>query len=183
MSTRTVVCTHCGAKLEAKNSAAQQFRCPKCDKTSPMPPSPSPAPTAPPVALAPAPAAPSALNQSTIRTVVISVVATLVVLGGGWFAWSAYTDHQNTEKTREVSASVRESMQTKFSSDSDLSKYGIKVQSVDLIRISDTKYDGMATVTTSKSSLEHQVKIDVTADGEHTMWQAAPGAMMFLIQE
>jgi hypothetical protein len=54
---------------------------------------------------------------------------------------------------------------------------------LDLIRVSDTKYEGMATVRTSKSATEHQVKVDVTANGETTMWEAAPGSFMFVVQE
>ncbi|MBX9921472.1 MAG: hypothetical protein K2Y33_16855 [Mycolicibacterium frederiksbergense] len=122
-------------------------------------------------------------QPSQVRTIVSAVVATLAIVAAGWFAWDLYTDHQSAEKTKQLSSWTQESMQGKLTSDSNLGQYGIRVLSVDLIRVTDTKYEGMATVRTSKSASEHQVKIDVTADGDTTMWEAAPGAFMFLVQE
>lgn len=122
-------------------------------------------------------------QPSQVRTIVSAVVATLAIVAAGWFAWNLYTDHQNAKKTKQLSSWTQESMQEKLTSDSNLGQYGIRVLSVDLIRVTDTKYEGMATVRTPKSAAEHQVKIDVTADGDTTMWEAAPGAFMFLVQD
>ncbi|BDY33138.1 hypothetical protein [Mycolicibacterium mageritense] len=123
-------------------------------------------------------------QQSQIRTVVISVVATLVVLAVGWFGWQKYSEHQAAEKTEQLSEWVEQSMREKLGSDTELAKYGIQVTSVDLIRVSDTKYEGMASVTTNNDRINpRQVSINVTADGDRMMWQAAPGAFLFLVQD
>jgi hypothetical protein len=41
----------------------------------------------------------------------------------------------------------------------------------------------MATVTTLRSSGHKQVPIEVTADNDNVMWQAKPGALLFLAEE
>lgn len=122
-------------------------------------------------------------RPSQTRTIVSAVLATLAIVAGGWFAWSLFTDHRNSEKTAEVSAWTQQSMQQTLSTDDKFRQYGIRVLTIDLIRVSDTKYEGIATVRTAKSATERQVQIDVTADGERMMWQAAPGAFLFLVQD
>lgn len=122
-------------------------------------------------------------QQSQIRTVVIAVVATLAVVVVGWFGWQKYSEHKDAEKKEQLSSWVQTSIQHKMDEDSKFSSYGIRVNSVSLIKVSDNKYEGMVQVTTSRSSETHQVPIDVTADGDQMMWQAEPGAFLFLAQE
>lgn len=118
----------------------------------------------------------------SILTAVISAVATLAIAAGAWFSWQHYADQDKAEQLRDVTLQVKNSMQHTFDSNSETNKLNVKVTEVELIRLSDVKYDGMATVSSS-SSPEHQVKIDVTADDEHMMWVAAPGALAFLITD
>jgi hypothetical protein len=73
-------------------------------------------------------------------------------------------------------------MQEKFDSDPKFSKYHIQVEKVGLIKESGNKYNGIATVRTLRSS-DHEVAIEVTADESNMMWQAQPGAFLFLAQE
>ncbi|MGW4097158.1 hypothetical protein [Mycobacterium sp. NPDC004974] len=123
-------------------------------------------------------------ERNQIREVIIAVVATIVVLALGWFGWQKYTDHQAAEKAKEIAAQVEQSMQNHFNADAGLSKYTVRVLRVDLNPVTDTKYEGVATVNTAQSAVEHLVPIDVTTYGdERFMWKAEPGALLFLMQE
>ena len=126
----------------------------------------------------------TSVQTSQIRTVLISVVATLTVLAVGWFGWQKYSAHGTAEETKQLTSWVQQSMREKLSSDPQYSPYGLQVTSVDLIKVSDNKYEGMASVTTFKDRVNpRQVSITVTSDGDRMMWQAAPGAFMFLAQD
>jgi hypothetical protein len=122
-------------------------------------------------------------QPSQVRTAVIAVVATIVVIAVGWFSWQKYSEYKDAEKKEQLSSWVETSTHRKLDEDPKFSTYGIRVTSVDLIKVSDNKYEGIAQVTTARSSEPHQVPIDVTADGGQMMWQAEPGAFLFLAQE
>ncbi|MEX3649619.1 hypothetical protein [Mycolicibacterium porcinum] len=123
-------------------------------------------------------------ERNRIRDVIIAVVATIAVLAFGLFGWQKYTDRQAAEKTKEIAAQVEQSIQNHFNTDTNLSKYSVRVLRVDLNQVTDTKYEGVATVNTAQSAVEHLVPIDVTTYGdERFMWKAEPGALLFLIQE
>ena len=77
---------------------------------------------------------------------------------------------------------VKDSMQRQLDSDSRFSKYHLRVESVDVLHKSGNQYGGMATVRTAKGT-EHQVPIDVTADGDRVLWNTGPGAFAFAIFE
>lgn len=114
-----------------------------------------------------------------------AVIAFAVVglLVAGWFAWQGYQEHQDNKKTEQLAEQVESSMQDYLKTDNDLSKYTVRVLSVDLNKESDSKYEGVATVNTARSAEEHLVPIEVTLYGEKMMWQAEPGAFLFLMQE
>jgi hypothetical protein len=130
---------------------------------------------------APAPKSAPQSEQSKRRLIKWGVAAA-VVLVAGWFAWHQYTAHQEAAKTEHLNQSVKQSMQERFDSDPKFSKYHIQVEKVQLIKESGNKYNGIATVRTLRSS-DHEVAIEVTADESNMMWQAQPGALMFLAQE
>lgn len=135
-----------------------------------------------PVSPTPQPSEPKPPNQA--RTIVLAVVATIAVLVCGWFGWQAYSDHQDTKKAEQMASEVQYSMQDYFNTDSNLSKYTVRVLRVDLNKVSDTKYEGVATVNTAQSATEHIVPIDVvTYADKRFMWKAEPGALMFLAQQ
>jgi len=109
-------------------------------------------------------------------------VAAVVVLVGGWLGWHQYTAHQEAAKAEQLTRSVQQALQEKFDNDPKFSKYHVRVEKVGLIKESGNKYDGIATVRTPGLS-DHQVSIDVIADGSNMMWQTQPGAFLFLAQQ
>ncbi|MEZ0357651.1 hypothetical protein [Mycobacterium sp. SA01] len=73
-------------------------------------------------------------------------------------------------------------MQSKLDTDPDLSPLHLKVIHVDLVNKAGNEYKGIAQVKTSRGT-SHDVPIDVTSDGDRTLWEAAPGAFLFAIQD
>ncbi len=73
-------------------------------------------------------------------------------------------------------------MQSKLDTDPDLSPLHLKVVHVDLVNKAGNEYKGIATVKTSRGT-SHDVPIDVTSDGDKTLWEAAPGAFLFAVQD
>ncbi|WP_237165957.1 hypothetical protein [Mycolicibacterium peregrinum] len=73
-------------------------------------------------------------------------------------------------------------MQSKLDTDPDLSPLHLKVIHVDLVNKAGNEYKGIATVKTSRG-MAHDVAIDVTADGDKAVWEAAPGAFLFAVQD
>lgn len=82
----------------------------------------------------------------------------------------------------QVAAEVQSSMQSKLDTDPDLSPLHLKVVHVDLVNKAGNEYKGIATVKTSRGT-SHDVPIDVTSDGDKTLWEAAPGAFLFAVQD
>jgi hypothetical protein len=123
-------------------------------------------------------------KRSKPRLIQLGVLAVIVLLGG-WFLWHHWTGHQKTEQLtqQQLAQQVEQSMQAKFDTDPNFSKYRIQVEKVQLIKEYGNKYDGIATVRTPRSSSDHEVAIEVTYDGSNMMWQAQPGALLFLVQE
>ena len=127
---------------------------------------------------------PEPAQQNQTRAVIIAVVATVAILACGWFGWQAYRDHQTAEQTKDIATQVEQSMQNHFDTDTNLSQYSVRVLRVDLNKVTDTKYEGVATVSTARSATEHPVPIDVAIYGdERFMWKAEPGALLFLMQD
>jgi VCBS repeat-containing protein len=133
----------------------------------------------------PPPADPASRSGETF-SIPKSWVKRVLIAGGiviaiaiGWHLWS---DHEDSESKTNISAMVKDSMQHQLDSDSRFSKYQLRVESVDVLHKSGNQYEGMATVRTAKGT-EHQVPIDVTADGDKVLWNTGPGAFAFAIFE
>jgi len=122
---------------------------------------------------------PTSISVKRLIQIIAGVAVALVV---GWVGWSQYSDYRDAKKLDALTSEVQESMQSKFNTDPDISKYNIRVDEVGLIKETDTKYSGMATVHTPTSG-EHKVSIEVKTDGSQIMWEANPGAFLFLVQE
>jgi hypothetical protein len=84
--------------------------------------------------------------------------------------------------TEVASNSVKSSMQDKLDSDTDLAQFELTVVDVVLVNKSDNEYKGIAKIRTARGGT-HDVSIDVTADGDNVIWEAAPGAFLFALQE
>ncbi|WP_282410945.1 SPOR domain-containing protein [Pseudomonas sp. PS02303] len=80
----------------------------------------------------------------------------------------------------EVSEQTKLSMQEKLNSDENLKKYDLKVRSVTAIHESGNKYKGMADVEGEGEN--HQVTIDIIADGKSIFWEAKPMAFAFVLR-
>jgi hypothetical protein len=92
------------------------------------------------------------------------------------------TPERTVSRADQVAAEVQSSMQSKLDTDPDLSPLHLKVNHVDLVNKAGNEYKGIATVTTSRGKT-HDVPIDVTADGDKVVWEAAPGAFLFAVQD
>ncbi|BBZ55029.1 hypothetical protein MPHO_20210 [Mycolicibacterium phocaicum] len=92
------------------------------------------------------------------------------------------TPEPKVSRANEVAAEVRSAMQSKLDTDPDLSPLHLKVTHVDLANKAGNEYKGIATVTTSRGKT-HDVPIDVTADGDKLVWETAPGAFLFAVQD
>jgi hypothetical protein len=84
--------------------------------------------------------------------------------------------------TEAAAAAAKKSIQDKLDSDADLSKLNLKVVDVVLVNKSGNDYKGIATVKTPIGR-EHDVSVDVTADQDNLIWETAPGAFLFALQE
>ena len=81
-----------------------------------------------------------------------------------------------------VAAKVKESMQRKFDTDPDFAKHRLKVIDVALVHKTGNEYKGFATVLTASGD-NHEVSVNVTDDGENTIWESPPGAFLFVLQD
>lgn len=128
-------------------------------------------------------AQPPAAKNVSITTLVRIAVAVVVVGAVAWFGWNKYTEHQTAKTTAQLADRAEQSMQEYLNTDTSLSSYKVRVLRVDLNKVSDNKYEGVATVNTAQSGIEHLVPITVTNFSERMMWQAEPGAFLFLLRE
>lgn len=80
-----------------------------------------------------------------------------------------------------AAATVKSSMQHKLDADPDLSPLKLTVVDVLLVNKAGNEYKGIATVTTPEGT-DHDVAVDVTADGSNVLWETAPGAFAFAAQ-
>lgn len=82
----------------------------------------------------------------------------------------------------QVAAEVKSAMQSKLDTDPDLSPLHLQVVHVDLVNKAGNEFKGIAQIKTSRGT-SHDVPIDVTSDGDKTLWEAAPGAFLFAVQD
>lgn len=81
----------------------------------------------------------------------------------------------------KVGEMVKTSMQQTFSTDKQFSQFGLTVESVQAIKESDNRYQGMATIRHDGTT--HNVPVQITAQGDNVIWKTEPGAFMFVIQK
>ena len=81
--------------------------------------------------------------------------------------------------TENIAAHVAQSMEETLSTDTN---YRLHVVKVDIIKSQGNEYQGMATVRTAGGT-ERDVPVEVTADFGRVMWETAPGAFLFALQE
>lgn len=74
---------------------------------------------------------------------------------------------------------VLASMNEFLSSDQQLRETGIHVTSVTALHATGNSYEGQATV--ADGSVDHQVMVHITYDGDSMLWNTDPGAFMFAL--
>ena len=80
----------------------------------------------------------------------------------------------------DIENTVRRSFQSQMDTDATYKEYGMKVQSVSLIKVDSRNYDGFVTVELEGD--RYNVPITVRTDGTQVMWETKPLAFAFLIQ-
>lgn len=80
-----------------------------------------------------------------------------------------------------AATTVKSSMQHKLDTDPNLSPLNLTVVDVILVNKAGNEYKGIATVKTPEGP-DHDVAVDVTADGTNVLWETAPGAFAFAAQ-
>lgn len=80
-----------------------------------------------------------------------------------------------------IGETVKISMQQKFDSDTQFKEWNLSVARVQVIKQGENRYQGIATVLHEGES--HDVPVEITADGSDAIWQAPPGAFMFIAQK
>jgi mono/diheme cytochrome c family protein len=82
----------------------------------------------------------------------------------------------------EIALKVQQSMQARVDTDPALAESRIRILNVLVIHEAGNKYQGLAVVR-SKRGAEHQVPVQVVAEGDNVIWTTQPGAFLFLVQE
>jgi hypothetical protein len=85
------------------------------------------------------------------------------------------------QSTQDISETVKTSMQEKFDSDSQFKQWHLTVKSVDVVHQNGNSYRGLAHVT--YNGADHDVGVEITADGRNVLWQAPPGSFLFVAED
>ena len=80
-----------------------------------------------------------------------------------------------------LEAEVRLSMQQYFDSPDNSRGSSFDVSSVHLIKVSDNKYEGMATMS-ANGGPQRDIAVHVTADDRNMMWSTDPGGLLPLFR-
>lgn len=83
--------------------------------------------------------------------------------------------------TSEIAETVKYSLQETLDTDPDFKGYNLKVKSVDVMHQSGNSYKGFAYIDFKNK--EHNIKIDILADGDDVMWEAPEGSFLFIEEE
>ena len=141
-------------------------------------PPPVPKPAARP---APQPRQRSSMNVNTAVRI-IGIIVGIAVLAV--FGWNRYTDSQDSKELAELSDQVQTSIQDNLNSDTQYAGYGIRVVSVDLVKVTDSKYEGKALIATTASPEGNLADVEITLFANGRMsWEIPPGELLFLLSE
>ena len=81
-----------------------------------------------------------------------------------------------------VGGAVKTSMQRQFDTDGRFAPYHLQVEKVDVVKQTGNQYEGLAVIRSAKG-IDHNVEVQVTADGENFIWKTAPGSFAFTVLE
>lgn len=122
------------------------------------------------------------LNQliSIIILVILGIVAFYVadqyigILPKGWYSNLGLGISKD-----KIGETVKLTMQEKFNSDPQFSKFHLTVTQVQVLSKGGSQYQGIAKVT--YEGRPNDVLVEITVDGKNVLWQAPPGAFAFLL--
>jgi hypothetical protein len=81
----------------------------------------------------------------------------------------------------EIGQQVSSLLQQKINEDPTLSRYGLVVTNVVVIREEGNKYKGVADVMMNGE--KHEVSLSILADGDSVMYEADPGSFLFVAEQ
>ena len=109
-----------------------------------------------------------------------ALIGGLIVIAAG-FAWHFLAGGDSASEA-DISDNVKSSTQQDLDADSNFAKYHLVVEKVDVVKQTGNQYEGLATVRGPKG-VDHQVRIEVTVDGDKSMWHTDPGAFVWAALE
>ena len=122
------------------------------------------------------------IKKSHLKWALFVVVAVVVVMVGKHYYNQSETSDQTSGSKADIAAEVKTSMQDTLNTDPAFSKYHLQVVKVDVVKKSDNQYEGIAVVHGAKQ-IDHNVSVQVTADGDKAMWQSPPGSFAWAAVE
>jgi hypothetical protein len=81
----------------------------------------------------------------------------------------------------EIGQQVSSLLQQKINEDPTLSRYGLRVTNVVVIREEGNKYKGVADVMMNGE--KHEVSLNILDDGDSVMYEADPGSFLFVAEQ
>ena len=182
--TGNVRCHHCQhAQTVPLNQ--QEFVCEQCGTTLKRL-APRRADDAHPAEAAPVPADDARSNRAGAwwkrRSLVHKAFIVLGIVIAGVVAWHLLASHNSARREADLSSQVKSSMQQNFDTDPRFTKYHLVVSKVDVLKQNGNQYQGMAIVHGSKG-IDHEVPIDITAEGDKIIWHSEPGAFVWTVLE
>lgn len=122
------------------------------------------------------------LTALVVTSLAVAVVGCSHVTGSPVAVPSATPTTTSQSPTEAAAAIVKESLQHKLRTDPDLAKLNLAIVDVQLVNKAGNEYKGIATVKTQDGT-EHDVPLDVTADGNNVLWETPPGAFLFALRD
>jgi len=81
-----------------------------------------------------------------------------------------------------VGGAVKTDMQQQFDTNARFAPYHLQVEKVDVVKQTGNQYEGIAVIRSAKG-IDHNVEVQVTADGENVIWKTPPGSLAFMVLE
>lgn len=81
----------------------------------------------------------------------------------------------------KISEFATSSMQQKFDTDPQFKEFGLKVIRVQVVKESDNRFQGIASI--QHEGATHEVPVQITGSNDGIIWKIEPGALMFVAQK
>jgi hypothetical protein len=118
-------------------------------------------------------------NPHRKRDLIAAAVAGIVIVVGVLLI--IFWPQQPTNKP-DIGGVVQTSMQDFCDTDPGFASRGLTVVKVSVVRADGSRYDGVAVIR-ARNGAEHNVPVQITADGRGLMWQTPPWALAPVLLE